>query len=261
MTLTSGVAYITLLLLLALSLLPRFAHNYKLNRAYLRLVDYLPTDATWIEQALSSPLDRHAAMETGQLFLQNKWSESNTPSLSELQASPSLFKTLSLINTPRQREQLGAFFAALNSISDGEDLQAIDTLSKIRAAGVLLAAGRLLLEAEDLNRALDYLEAAFALQPTSYPILRQLVDAYLAEERFCDLQRVAQIGVEVYDSGLYYYFLGRAYEGLEVWGLAAQAYQEALSRRPGYAPYERLLTRVTQLSEKGSFADLDNQCK
>ncbi len=255
------MAYLATLLLLTFSLFPRFAQNYKLNRAYLRLVDYLPTDATWIEQALSSRSDSHASNEVGQLFLQTIWPEPNTLTLSELHTSLNLFQTFSLINILRQREQLGTFFDALAYISFGKDLQAINSLTNMQASSVLLATGRLLTEAEDLNRATYYLEASFAIQPTSYPILRQLVDVYLAEERYCDLQRVAQIGVEVYDSGLYYYFLGRAYEGLKVWVLAAQAYEEALSRRPGYAPYERLLIRATQQGQKNNTVNIYDWCK
>jgi len=254
------VTYMILLFLFVFTLLPRLVDSYRFNQAYLHLIDYLPANTVWIEHALFSPSNIHEPTEFGEFFLQNNWPKSKTLSLPELHSPTSLFKTLSLINILRQREELGMFFAVTTFINNGEDLQAIDALSKMRASGVLLVTGRLLLE-DDTNRALDYLEVAFEFQPTNYPILRELVDAYLAEERYCDLLKTAQIGVEFYDSGLYYYFLGRAYEGLEVWELAAEAYQKALVRRPNYAPYERLLVRVIQLGKNGTYTNLDDLCK
>ena len=154
--------------------------------------------------------------------------------------SESLY-SLALWHFAKERKVLGNLFILMNHIYHQNDEIAVPELLSLGAEGILLSVGGILNDQNDLQRAALYLEANFTLHPMDYPIIYQLTILYLKQERYCDLISVSSMGVDLYDSSLFYYYLGRGYDGLAEWQVAAEAYEQALARFPGYQPYETFL--------------------
>jgi tetratricopeptide (TPR) repeat protein len=172
----------------------------------------------------------------------------------------SMLNTMAWWHFSRGRQELGELFIIFDSIHYHQDVMSLSALSSIGARGIMLDVGASLNELKQFQRSSLYLEAALEFQPTSYRIIRQLAILYLAEQDYCRLMRVSGAGVDYYDSALFYYYLGRAYEGLEAWDLAISAYEQALARFPNYEPYERRLNRVTQLAENNLSSNIMSVC-
>jgi len=161
-----------------------------------------------------------------------------------------------------ERAPLGQLFAIMSHVYHQNDTDAVQELLSMNAAGVLLDVGAVLSRQQQANRAALYLEAALTLQPTDYPVIRQLAILYLAEQRYCEMVEVSRRGVQYYpDTPLFYYYLGRAFEGLEAWQLAIDAYQQAVAKFPGYEPYEGRLLYAVQQAEKAPTVNPVDVCR
>lgn len=178
----------------------------------------------------------------------------------ECSSLSNLVAILALWHNSHRREQLAESFWVVGKISSREDGLAVSKLVSMNASGILLAAGSALNDQDNSSRAVSYLEAAHILQPMDYPVLRQLSILYLSDENFCDLLRVATTGSEQYDSSLFYYYMGRAYEGLGLWSLAAEAYSNALARFPDYEPYIVRLTSAQTYAKQQEPLDPRSFC-
>jgi tetratricopeptide (TPR) repeat protein len=235
--------------LFSVFLLFRLAPAYKINHLYLFLLPQLVIVYSWEEYATLGLNEQSKFDKTEEQIVQSlaafMHDTQNETVLNITTQPPTSLLLLSDFNSwRRHREALSMYFQMLEFVRQEQDDLAISELMANQASGVLLGIGRSFNQIDELDRAAIYLEAALMLRPTSYPIIRELVGLYLAQKQYCSLLQIARVGADRYDSGLYYYYLGRAYEGLEDWELAAQAYQEALHRHQDYAPYQRLLDRT-----------------
>lgn len=178
----------------------------------------------------------------------------NSDPVSAATSTDDLLAEIGILHSVRHREELGVGFNALRHVAGVEDSLAQTELRTLGAYGLLIEVGAALQRAGESERAMRYTETALSLKPTDYPVIFQLSEQYLADNEFCGLWRVSQLGVRYYDSPAFYYFLGQAYEGLSVWESATEAYTQAIERFPNYEPYERRLRNVQAHANSGAIA-------
>lgn len=124
------------------------------------------------------------------------------------------------------QEYLADLFSILVDVRDYRDRDAVKKIKDYQAYGISLEVGRLLRERGELERAALYLEVASQVKLSDYAILRQIIFLYKSQGRYCDMLRMADIGVHEYGYEFYLY-RAQAYEGLQAWQLAIQDYQRA----------------------------------
>jgi tetratricopeptide (TPR) repeat protein len=248
--------------LFVLFLTPILVQSVTANYYYLQLLSGLSAENDWVDYAAldRAIVDDPAAVQYAVYGLLGVRPAVYAAIAPDTVSAVEVLSILSNLNERRQREELAIYYLIMRRVDMADHQGAIADLTMLRASGSLLGLGRVLFASGQTAYAADYLEAALFLRPTSYAILRDLADLYLAEQRYCDLLRVANIGVATYDSGLYYYFQGRAYEGLGDWDKVIKAYELSLDRRPGYAPYERLLSRSIERANRGYSPDSVLNC-
>lgn len=242
----NAAAGVALMMLFALLVLSRARSGLQGNLLHRELLQFLgQNQGGWVDWLLLSDNAGHDVdlaslpiASYGQ-SLQSTLQTADCESIREgrCDVATSLLESLASWQSTRGRQPLAEIFLILEDVNYHADRDAVSRLVSFRAVGYLLGVGGVLNEQNATSRAVLYLEAADKLNPADYPILRQLAMLYLAEEQYCNLVDVSARGVDLYDSSLFYYYLGRGYDGLNEWDEAVKAYEDALERFPGYEPY------------------------
>lgn len=261
--------YILVVAVACFAIYPAIFAQFRANLDHLMLIQLSSSSNAWIDAITSEKLLVGDAALIDKIVVTAEPEQSMTAFSGrcivkdnpiECASLSSTLHTMAWWHFSRGRQELGELFIIFDSIHYHQDGISLSALSSIGAGGMMLEVGASLNELKQFERSSLYLEAALELQPTSYPIIRQLAILYLAERDYCSLMRVSGIGVDYYDSALFYYYLGRAYEGLEAWDLATSAYEQALARFPNYEPYERSLNRVNRLANGDESSDVTIIC-
>lgn len=91
--------------------------------------------------------------------------------------------------------------------------------------------------------------------------IEDLLKLYLEQERYCAAGALAERGIGLLpDSGTFYFYLGRSYEGLGAWEQASRAYLQAVDRFPNYEPYEGRLRHSEQQARANPALDPTSIC-
>jgi tetratricopeptide (TPR) repeat protein len=91
--------------------------------------------------------------------------------------------------------------------------------------------------------------------------IEDLLKLYLEQGRYCEAGALAERGIGLLpDSGTFYFYLGRSYEGLGAWQQASRAYLQAVDRFPNYEPYERRLRHSEQQARTNPALDPASIC-
>jgi tetratricopeptide (TPR) repeat protein len=244
---------------------PAIAAHFHANLNHLALMQLFSSNNAWIETIISKKLlvDDITFFDKMSATVEHDRSITAFSEQCMVKDDPiecaflsSTLHAMALWHFSHGRQELGELFTTFDSIHHHQDTISLPILSSLGARGIILEVGALLNEQRQFARATLYLEAALVVEPTSYPIIRQLAILYFAEQDYCSLMQISGVGVEYYDSALFYYYLGRAYEGLEAWDMAVSAYEQALARFPNYEPYEQRLNRVNRFAANNESSNM-----
>lgn len=199
------------------SIAPGILESLRHNLGYVYLTHHLSIGMSWTNYVFSN----RPTIQMNDIAQANRFFD-----LEEVYLDNPLI-LMTMLRHSRHQDFLAQVFTVFVDVQNGRDNEAIARLMTYRAYRLLVDFGQAFRAQGDLHRAALYIEAAAQIKPNDYAILRQMVFLYKSQKRYCDMLRMAEIGVRRYGHEFYVY-RAQAYEGLQAWQLALQDYQRAI---------------------------------